>query len=85
VNWVNFLLLDGTSFVSKRETIIRFALHITKLLGKTSFAPNEFEPYLEKIISQVDKKWISQAELDRVLGKIKTWVSVGGSVEFLKK
>jgi rRNA maturation protein Nop10 len=82
---VKFILLDETSFISKRETIVRLSLYMTNMIGKTIFAPQEFSPYLEKILAQVDKKWISQAELDRVLGKIQTWVEIGWSIEFLKK
>ena len=74
---MTFSLLDGTSFISKRETIIRLALSLTKDLGKSVFAPKEFAPYLERILSQVDKKGIREAELARILGKIQTWVEVG--------
>ncbi len=85
ITWVTFSLLDGTSFISKRETIIRLALSLTKDLGKSVFAPKEFAPYLERILSQVDKKGIREAELARILGKIQTWVEVGWSVTINKK
>ena len=53
---VKFILLDETSFISKRETIVRLSLYMTNMIGKTTFAPQEFSPYLEKILAQVDKK-----------------------------
>jgi hypothetical protein len=73
---VTFTLLDGTSFVSKREMIIRLAISITGELGKSEFIPNEFSPYLEKILTQVNKNNISEVELARILGKIRTWVEL---------
>ena len=85
ITGVTFTLSDETSFTSKRETIIRLALSITKELGKTEFAPREFAPYLDKILTQVNMAGISEIELARILWKIRTWVEVGWSVTINRK
>lgn len=73
---VVFYLDDGTSFVSRRETIIQLALYIQSKMNKNTFAASEFVPFMENILNQVDKKGISQTELDRITGKIHTWAKV---------
>lgn len=67
ISGVKFTSLDGASFTSKRETVIRLTIYVTNKLQKASFDPGEFTPYFDKIIAQINQKNISQSELDRVL------------------
>ncbi len=53
---VVFALNDGTSFVSRRETIIQLALHIERKLAKNTFSAGEFVPLMENILAQIEKK-----------------------------
>lgn len=82
---VVFYLDDSTTFVSRRETIIQLALYIQNKLQKNIFAAWEFLPLMENILNQVDKKSISQIELDRITGKIEAWAKVGWRFELQKR
>jgi hypothetical protein len=82
---VRFIPTNGTAFTSNRENIVKITAMMIQKLGKTSFEPNEFSPYLEKITEHVVVGNIKEIELNRVLGKIKSWVKSGGSVVLMKK
>ncbi len=85
ISGVKFTSLDGASFTSKRETVIRLTIYVTNKLQKASFDPGEFTPYFDKIIAQINQKNISQSELDRVLWKIRSWNKSWWHVEFIHK
>lgn len=53
---VIFYLENNTSFVSRRENIIKLALYVEEKLAKNTFAPGEFLPLMENILSKMDKK-----------------------------
>ena len=82
---VKFIPKEGNAFTSNRENIVKITAMMIQKLGKTSFEPNEFAPYLVKITEHVVVGNIKEAELNRVLGKIKSWVKSGGSVILIKK
>nr|MDD3720539.1 hypothetical protein [Candidatus Gracilibacteria bacterium] len=82
---VRFIPNEGSAFTSTRENIVKVSAYMINKLGKTKFEPNEFLPYLEKIEVHINKDSLSKNELNRILGKIKSWIKSGGEVKMIKK
>ena len=72
------------TFTMKRANIIRIALYLTHKLEKTEFAPKELIPFLEEIEKHITTS-LPKAEQTRVIGRIHSWMELGGKVEFMKK
>ena len=85
VSGVRFIPNGGNAFTSNREAVVKVVAYMSQKLQKTSFEPNELTPILEKIVPHIRKENIKEAELNRVLWKIQSWIATGGSVSLIKK
>lgn len=75
----------GGKFIMKRANVIKVAKYLIIKLWKTTFAWNELTPYIQGIMEHLHQASISKAELDRIMGRINSWVESGGTIELKQK
>jgi Predicted membrane protein (DUF2339) len=81
---VRFVCTGWTEFLIKRASVIRLALHITRVLGKTVFASDELRWAYQYTLKHL-KSSMPQKDLEALLIKINQWIHEGGTVEFIQK
>ncbi len=79
-----FMPNSRDSFIVKRVSVLRLALHITTTLKKISFQPDELLSSYDYVLKNL-KSSLPEKDLKPLLEKIIAWIRAWGSIEFIDK